>query len=108
MMLTRRKFMRRALQASGVLAAGVGLGIGYGFWEASDIRVRRASVPVPNLPPAFVGKTIGVLSDFHLGPFVGIDFIRAAVRMANALEPDLFALVGDFGHKGRHVATDVP
>jgi predicted MPP superfamily phosphohydrolase len=80
----------------------------YRFWEASQIRIRRAIVSLPHLPRAFAGKTIGVLADFHHGPFVGIDFIREAVRLANGLRPDLFALVGDFAHQGTHAAEQLP
>lgn len=99
-MWTRRKFLRRSAQASLALAGVTGVGVGYGFWEAAHIRVKRETVPVPNLPPAFLGTTVAVLADLHHGPFVGLDFIRAAVRQANALQPDLVALVGDYGHRG--------
>jgi predicted MPP superfamily phosphohydrolase len=107
-MLTRRRFLRRALQVSGGLAAGAGLGIGYGFWEASQIVVSRTTVPVPNLPDTFAGKTIGVLADLHYGVFVGIDFVHAAVRLANSLQPDIFALVGDYSHRRITAQVDLP
>lgn len=105
---TRRRFLRRALQVAvgGTLAGGVT--VAYGFWEASHIQVRRTTVAVPHLPTAFVGKTIAVLADFHHGPFVGTAFVREAVRLANSLAPDVFALVGDFAHKGRHAAEQLP
>ena len=72
----------------------------YGFWEASQIRITRASVSVPNLPEPFVGKTIAILADLHHGPWVSLSFIKEAVELANSLSPDLFALVGDFAHRG--------
>src|SRR3954468_15675010 len=62
---------------------------------------------VPNLPPAFVGKTVAVLADLHHGPFVGIDFIRDAVRLTNSLAPDLITLVGDYAHKGVDAHTQL-
>ncbi len=80
----------------------------YGFWEASQIRVRRQTIAIPNLGDAFVGKTVGILTDFHHGPLVGIDFIRAAVALANSLTPDLFVLLGDFAHKGDRTAEQLP
>jgi predicted MPP superfamily phosphohydrolase len=73
---------------------------GYGVWEASQIRLRRSVVRLPQLPSAFAGKTAAVLADFHHGPYVGIGFIREAVRLANSLAPDIIALVGDFVNKG--------
>ena len=106
--LTRRRFFRRVLQAGAGLTALGGATTAYGFWEASQIRIRRAVVALPHLPQAFAGKTIAVLADFHHGPFVGIAFIRAALRMAGALAPDVFALVGDFAHKGTHTAEQLP
>ncbi len=70
--------------------------------------MRRQAVAVPNLPPAFAGKTVAVLADFHHGPFVGIDFIRRAVGIAQALKADAYALLGDFAHKGLHTAEQLP
>src|SRR5581483_2987172 len=73
-----------------------------------QIRIRRATVPVPNLPPEFAGKTVGVLADLHHGPFSSIRFIRDAVRLAQGLKPDLFALVGDYAHRGTRAEADLP
>jgi predicted MPP superfamily phosphohydrolase len=105
---TRRRFLRRVIQLGAGLTGLAGATTAYGFWEAAQIRIRRAVVAVPHLPRPFAGKTIAVLADFHHGPFVGIGFIREAVRLANALAPDLFALVGDFAHKGTHTAQQLP
>lgn len=94
---------------SAALTGVTGLGIGYGFWEASQIRIRRQTVTVPRLPKAFEGRSIAVLADFHLGPFVSIGFIRQAVALAQNLGADLYALVGDFVHKGKgsHIAEQL-
>jgi uncharacterized protein len=107
-MIDRRKFLRRVGQAGRVLVAGSAFGVGYGFWEASQIRIRRQAVHVPHLPPAFAGKTVAVLADLHHGPLVGLPFIREAVRIANSLNPDLIALVGDYAHKGTHTDEQLP
>ncbi len=103
--LTRRQFLRRAVKAG---TSVTGVTAAYGFWEASQIRLRRQNVAVANLPRSLAGTTIAVLADFHHGPFVGIGFIREAVRLANSLRPDAFALVGDFGHNGRLAARQLP
>src|SRR5262245_742867 len=106
-MLYRRTFFRRTMQF-GAGAVGVGCaGAAYGVWEASDVRIDRRTIAIPNLPGAFEGKTIGVLADLHHGPRVSLGFIRRVVRLANALRPDLFALVGDYAHKGTHVADQL-
>jgi predicted MPP superfamily phosphohydrolase len=90
------------------LAGVAGLAAGYGFWEAAHLRVTRETVAVPKLPPAFAGKTVAILADLHHGPFVGIDFIRAAVRTTNALAPDMIALVGDYANKGDEAHRQLP
>ena len=105
---TRRKFLRRVGQVGLGLAATGGATVGYGFYEASQIRIRRQRVAIPNLPRGFDGVTVGVLTDFHHGPFVSLDFIRRAVGIANGLSPDLFALLGDFAHKGTHTHEQLP
>jgi predicted MPP superfamily phosphohydrolase len=104
-MISRRKFLVRSALAAGT---GVLSTTGYGFWEAAHIRVTRHTVAVPNLPPAFDGKTVAVLADLHHGPFVGIDFIREAVALTNALNPDLVALVGDYAHRGERAHVQLP
>ncbi len=104
-MISRRTFIRRT--AAGI-AAGTGLGVGYGFWEAAHVRVARHTICVPDLPAAFAGKTVAVLADLHHGPFVGLDFIREAVRLTNELAPDLVALVGDYAHKGDQAHLQLP
>lgn len=101
---SRRRFLRASLG----LTAITGASAAYGFWEAGRIRVRRQAVSLRRLPKAFVGKTIAVLADFHHGPLVGINFIREAVKIANALKPDAVALLGDFAHKGTHATEELP
>ena len=105
---TRRTFLRRALWGTAALAGVAGTATGYGFYEASQIRVRHRTVAVPNLPPAFAGKTVAVLADFHHGPLVGLDFLRGAVALAQSLAADAYALVGDFAHKGTHTTEQLP
>lgn len=105
---SRRLFLRRSIQVCACAVSCIGLPVAYGFWEASQIRLRRATVAIPHLPRAFSGKTIGVLTDLHHGPFVGIRFIREAVKLANSLAPDAFALVGDFAHRAADTSEQLP
>ncbi len=97
---SRRGFLRRTLQLTLGASAVAGLSAGYGFWEASQIRIVRKTIALPRLPRSFAGTTIAVLTDLHHGPFVSLRFIRDAVKRASDLKPDLFALVGDFAQKG--------
>ena len=107
-MISRRTFLRRSSQTGLALSAGIGLGVGYGLWEACQIRINRQSIAVPDLPPAFAGTTVAVVADLHHGPFVSIEFIRRAVALVNSLQPDLIALVGDYAHRGMHAEIELP
>jgi hypothetical protein len=94
----RRRFLIAAAKAGlGAVLAGGGCGV----LEAKWCRVVRVTIGVPNLPRAFVGSTLAFLSDIHHGPFVPLGYVRHVVAMANALEPDIVALGGDYVHKGR-------
>lgn len=107
-MMSRRQFARRTLcVGAGVVGGGI-LTTGYGFWEASDVQIRRQSVALPALPEVYVGKTVAVVADLHHGPYVGIDFIRSVVQLTNSLNPDLIALVGDYAHKGYQAHEQLP
>jgi hypothetical protein len=67
----------------------------YGFWSAFHPRVVHLEAGLPNLPPAWQGKTIVHLSDVHLGHFHGP---RSLVRLADevaALSPELVLITGD-------------
>lgn len=60
--------------------------------------VSRIELVIPDLPPAFDGYTIGVLADLHQPPDAAVDWLQHAVAVTNALNPDLIALLGDYGH----------
>jgi predicted MPP superfamily phosphohydrolase len=96
------------LQGGAALAGAGGVAAGYGFWEASQIRIRRQTLVLPVLPRAFQGTTIAILTDFHHGPYVGLGFIRRAVAVAQELRADAYSLLGDFAHKGTHTAEQLP
>ena len=60
------------------------------------LRVRHEVVEVEGLPPGLEGLCIAQLSDLHAGSFLGAGDLRHAVRAANAEEPDLVVLTGDY------------
>ncbi len=92
--LSRRAFLRSLIGVSGV-AAGAWLGA-EAIGEPNQIRVRRLSVPLPTLPAALDGLTIGQLSDLHRGPYVSEEHIRRGAEIAASLQPDVIVLTGDF------------
>ena len=92
--LSRRMFLRSLIGASGVaVAAGLA---SEALGEPHQIRVRRISVPLPTLPDALDGLTIGQLSDLHRGPYVSEEHIRRAAEIVASLQPDVMVLTGDF------------
>jgi uncharacterized protein len=98
--VNRRKFIR--ITAKGVAGSLLAGGF-YSAIEAKCIETTRLSVTVPNLPPAFHGKTIAFLSDIHHSFAVPRPYIDHVVGVANSLSPDIVILGGDYvtaGTKG--------
>jgi predicted MPP superfamily phosphohydrolase len=75
---------------------GVAVTVLYGFVHvARGPRVRRVSVPLAKLPAAADGYTIAHLTDVHVGPSLGREFVTKVVGQVMALAPDLIVLTGD-------------
>ena len=97
--MNRRRWIKR-LAIGSVVLGGI-----YPFLEAKWCRVRRERVGLPNLPRAFEGTTVALLTDVHHGPFVPRGYVRSIVEATNALKPDLVLLGGDYCHDGaRYIA----
>jgi uncharacterized protein len=90
----RRLFLARLF--GGVVGLG-GLGMAaWGLYAASrPVAVKRVDVAVTDLPAAFAGFRIVQLTDIHVGPTIGRDFIDQLVARTNALQPDMVAITGD-------------
>ncbi|MGA7291054.1 MAG: metallophosphoesterase [Terriglobales bacterium] len=89
---------RTFFQYATVLAGGFPfLAATYGF-AAGRLRytIERVDVPVANLPPELEGLRIAQLSDIHIGDYMPPREIARAVDMANALQPDISFITGDF------------
>ncbi len=95
MKMNRRKFLQLT---SAALASSVVAVTGYVAWgdEADSPVVERVQIPIKALPAALEGFTIAVLADFHLYPLTQLDLIQRAVELANAQNPDLTVLLGDY------------
>jgi predicted MPP superfamily phosphohydrolase len=89
---------RRQVLARGIAAAVAGtaafVGIG-GLANASGFDIRRVRVALARLPSSASGYSIVQLTDVHVGPTIGRDFIERIVAETNALAPDMIVITGD-------------
>ncbi|MBM6400327.1 metallophosphoesterase [Phycicoccus sonneratiae] len=88
----RRRFNRVAAPLVALLAVGT---TGYGAWEASHPSVTRFEVSSPELPAAFDGARVALVTDIHAGAVRSAAFTRGVVDLVNAQRPDLVVIAGD-------------
>lgn len=70
---------------------------GYGVWQSVRVPgTRTVELSVPGLPPELEGFSLVQLSDLHIGPLLGREWLAAVVDRANALNPDVLVLTGDY------------
>jgi uncharacterized protein len=71
---------------------------GWGFLiEPNRLVVHEERIVLPQCPAALEGLKIAAIGDLHAGsPFIGKEKLEMVVTRANATEPDLIVLLGDF------------
>ncbi|MBX7223021.1 MAG: metallophosphoesterase [Blastocatellia bacterium] len=90
----RREFLQAA---SSTLVCSPLVVSAYGAYVAREsYRLERVRLALPNLPPDIRGTRIVQLTDVHAGVFMDYDRMMKFVNVANALEPDLLVLTGDY------------
>jgi predicted MPP superfamily phosphohydrolase len=67
----------------------------YALLSAYRLRVTRVSIPLPDLPRHWEGRTLALVSDIHLGNFRGAAFSRRVVSRLMALRPECVLIGGD-------------
>src|SRR5271167_2704086 len=77
-----------------LFAAGIGAGL-YGVFNASWTRITRTTVRLANLPEAWRGRTVALISDVHLGHVRNGSFLRRMVAKILREEPDAIFIAGD-------------
>jgi predicted MPP superfamily phosphohydrolase len=90
----RRLFLSRMI-AAGVAGASGLIGLGGLVNVARGYVVRRIRVPLAKLPAHASGYRIVQITDVHVGPTIGREFVEGVVRETNALEPDMVVITGD-------------
>ena len=90
----RRAFLLRAIGAgAAAIAGGAGL---FAIRNAlGALRVTHHEVTLANLPRVLDGTKIVQLTDLHVGPMIGRDWLANVVARTNALSPDVVAITGD-------------
>jgi predicted MPP superfamily phosphohydrolase len=90
----RRRLLARAL-AGAVGGAAALLGGAGAVQVMRGFQVKRVRVPLAKLPQAASGYRIVQMTDVHVGPTIGREFLESVVREANALKPDMVVITGD-------------
>jgi len=90
----RRLLLARTVGAAvGALSGLIGLAGAANVARGFD--VKRVRVPLARLPRAASGYSIVQMTDVHVGPTIGKDFVERIVRETNALAPDMVVITGD-------------
>ena len=76
--------------------------------EPNRIQWKRVEIPIRGLPAAFEGYRIALLADLHYPRWTNEAFVRRALTLANAFDPDLLAIPGDICDGPPHQNTPVP
>jgi predicted MPP superfamily phosphohydrolase len=97
--LPAKRLSRRTLLKAALAAVALGTTVDAVALEPKRLTFRTLEVPIQGLPDAFDGYRIALFSDFHYPYWSSAETIRRAVAMANAFQPDLMTLPGDFVDK---------
>jgi predicted MPP superfamily phosphohydrolase len=89
---------RTAAAAAGAVAlAGAGVAARALWFEPRRTVVRTLDLALPHWPASYAGFRIALISDLHAGgPHVDVDRVARVASLAQSLEPDLVALLGDY------------
>ena len=71
------------------------------WWEPDSLQVNHYQLEVARLPKGFDQLRVVAMSDLHVGsPYISLEKLRTIVKEANAQDPDLTVLLGDFVIQG--------
>jgi uncharacterized protein len=90
---SRREFLRfGAAMLPPVFTLGL---TGIALHQLNQVRIRRFTLPIADLPNALDGMTIAQVSDMHVGRFTKGEVLEKTVQLVNDLRADLVLLTGD-------------
>jgi uncharacterized protein len=82
--------------AAAVVVAVLAVFVAYSFSETYRLEVKEYTYSSPEVPPAFDGTRIVLLTDIHRGMFFSERRVGRLVDQVNAMAPDLIVLGGDY------------
>jgi hypothetical protein len=90
----RRTFLSRMIAgAAGLVALGLaGTGVASAL---GAVTIKRVAVGLRRLPASLGGFRIVQLTDVHIGPTIGREWLAGIVERVNALDPHLVVITGD-------------
>ncbi len=98
LLLSRRQVLKKGVKiGGGVVGATAFYSI---LIEPTWFELVKSTIRIKNLPSAFEGFKVGVMSDFHFGNRLSPDEAQKCCRMLMAESPDIIFLPGDFLQKG--------
>jgi len=91
--MKRRMFLKTAKRL-----AALGLLAGLYTWKVEPywLEFVHRKLPIRNLPPALVGKTLLQISDIHIGNRWDPKFVTDSFSRAKAFDPDIVVYTGDY------------
>lgn len=75
---------------------------GCGLLDSFNLQIKHYTCESPDLPPAFDGLRIALVTDIHHGPTYSEQQVEMLVESVNRLKPDLVLLGGDYVYLGTH------
>ncbi|OUR97081.1 hypothetical protein A9Q84_12175 [Halobacteriovorax marinus] len=86
----RRSFLKLGL------FSGVGVGTTLvGLKQSEDIEIQRVEIKHPKFNKKNEELTICQLSDLHIGPTLGVEYLNKCVELIMSTNPDIIAITGD-------------
>jgi predicted MPP superfamily phosphohydrolase len=77
-------------------AVAAGIPAAYGVKEALAVpETREREIVLPRLPKELDGLRLAQITDLHVSPLLGGDWVREVTRRVNDLKPDLILFTGD-------------
>ena len=76
--------------------------------EPRRVALEEVEIPIWDLPDAFDGYRIAIISDSHFPRWTSKKYIHRCIAMANGFRPDLIVILGDICDRAWRQSAEVP